>query len=139
MYHIIYLSSARDLFSKEQLLALLAKSRANNALLDITGILLYREGNFIQLLEGQTEAVRALYHKIARDPRHHGAIILLEGPVAERDFPDWSMAFRDLSLATETTVPGFSQFLNNPFNADDFTKDPSQVKSLLQIFKKNQL
>lgn len=139
MYHIIYLSSATELFSKTELLALLEKSRVNNARLGITGILLYRDGNIIQLLEGEAAAVRSLYQKIARDPRHRGVIILLEGPVAERDFPDWSMAFRDLNLKAETDLPGFSPFLNTSLTPAEFVEKPSQVKSLLQIFKKNML
>jgi len=127
------------LFSQAELLALLGKSRANNEKLGITGIMLYRDGNFIQLLEGEAGDVRALYQKIKRDRRHGGVIVLLEGSVAERDFPDWSMAFRDLSLAENNSLPGFNQFINLPLNTDVFKHNSSQVRTLLNVFKRNTL
>ena len=53
MFYTVYVSSAVDLFSDEELLKLLDVSRKNNQALDVTGMLLYKGGNFMQFLEGE--------------------------------------------------------------------------------------
>jgi Sensors of blue-light using FAD len=63
-------------FSTEELTDLLRKSRDNNAALGITGMLLYKDGNFMQVLEGDEERVRALATKVSQDRRHRGFIQL---------------------------------------------------------------
>ncbi len=64
MFFLVYVSSATRPFSGEDLRALLATCRKNNAELGVTGMLLYKDGNFMQVLEGDEEAVRGLYEKI---------------------------------------------------------------------------
>jgi hypothetical protein len=135
MYHIIYLSSASYLFSTAELQALLEQARVKNARLAITGILLYRDGNFMQLLEGEPAVVEALYQTILRDARHTGSIRVLDGEIAERAFPEWTMAYQDLSLRTESNLPGFNQFLNTPLTGAEFAQKPNQVRKLLNLFK----
>ena len=137
MFHIAYLSTATELFTKADLLALLEQSRIKNARLGITGILLYRGGNILQLMEGEEPVVRKLMQTIEADRRHYGIIVLLQEAVAGREYPDWSMAFRDLGLAAETAVPGFNQFLNTPLTAEEFAQQPSRVRTLLKLFKSN--
>jgi len=77
-------------------------------------MLLYKDGNFMQAIEGDEDVVRALHARIALDPRHRGLITLLEGSVPERQFPDWSMGFQNLDAGDAQSVPGYSQFLNTP-------------------------
>ena len=54
---LIYGSAAVDPFTEPELIALLEKSRANNQSLGVTGMLVYRDGNFLQVLEGEAEQV----------------------------------------------------------------------------------
>lgn len=70
MFFLVYVSSAVRPFSRSDLEDLPATSRDNNAELGITGMLLYRDDNFMQILEGEEGPVRALYDKIGNDPRH---------------------------------------------------------------------
>ena len=72
---------------------LLEHARRNNEKAGVTGMLLYKDGNFMQVLEGEERVVQALSAKIGRDPRHEKMVTLLEGPLAEREFSDWSMGF----------------------------------------------
>lgn len=137
MIFMIYVSSATHLFSKSELITLLAKSRENNMKLNITGMLLYKDGNFMQVLEGKEETVRSLYIKIASDPRHQGIITLLEGPLEERQFPDWSMGFSDLTEEEALSIPGYSKFLKTPLTEKEFSSNPSRCQELLLLFKKN--
>lgn len=96
---IVYASRAISPFDHDRLVALLAQSRTSNARDDITGMLVYRAPDFIQILEGPDAAVRTLLERIHRDPRHTDVRILLEEQAAERKFATWSMGY-------EPTVPG---------------------------------
>ncbi len=136
MLFLVYVSSATLLFPGEDLRALLATSRKNNAELGGTGMLLYKDGNFMQVLEGEEGAVRALYDKIGADPRHKGEITLRQGFTEERQFPDWSMGFRDLQSPEARAVPGYSEFLNTPLSGREFSGDPTRTQKLLLTFKK---
>lgn len=138
MYYLVYASSAVAPFTKDDLRALLATSRANNAELGVTGMLLYKDGNFMQALEGGELTVRDLYAKIASDPRHKGEIILLQGTTEGRQFPDWSMGFRDLTTpeAHASEAVGYSEFLNAPLTGREFSGDPSRAQRLLLTFKR---
>lgn len=96
MHHIIYLSQATVPFEEVHLEQLLAQARAFNAQHDVTGILLYGNEQFMQLLEGEEATVRALYTHISQDPRHHDVTTYDDKPVARRSFADWRMAFQPL-------------------------------------------
>lgn len=137
MYQIVYVSSATVRFTTPDLFDLLAKSRANNARAGVSGMLLFRDGNFMQALEGPEEAVRATYERIGRDPRHAGAMVLLRGPVEARQFSEWSMGFRDLAAPSARAAAGFSEFLNTPLTGAEFAADPSRAQRLLLSFKAN--
>lgn len=101
MYHLVYISSARPGLGRAQIRSLLDKSRRKNAMLGITGLMLYHEGKILQVLEGEERAVRALYEIIQADPRHSGCTVLLEEPTPSRQYPHWPMTFRDLGAADQ--------------------------------------
>jgi hypothetical protein len=136
MIALLYVSSAVKAFSKDELVELLATARDNNARLGITGLLLYKDGNFMQMLEGEPEKVGALADKIAADPRHRGLAVLYKAPIEERQFPDWAMGFRDLRSPEVKELPGFSDFLNTPLTGAEFSSDPTRCEKLLLCFKR---
>ncbi len=107
----------------------------SNTAAGISGLLLHEGGNFMQLLEGPEKAIKALMVKISRDPRHEGIITLLQGPLKEREFPEWSMAFREISSPETRALPGFSEFLNLPLDSSEFKSNPSRSLRLLLNFK----
>src|SRR5208282_515145 len=128
MFSLVYVSSATKPFSKSELLELLEKSRKNNTSLEISGMLLYKDGNFMQVLEGEEQLVRSLYTKISADPRHKGTLALLQSVEEKRQFADWSMGFRDLNSPEVAATPGFNDFLNVPLTAEEFSAKPSRAK-----------
>lgn len=136
VFSLTYASAATRELSKADLNQLLAQCRKNNAELGITGMLLYKDGNFMQVLEGEEGAVRSLYAKISRDPRHKG-YILLQSTLQERQFPDWSMGFRDLESEEARSNPAYSEFLNTPLTGKEFSANPSRSQKLLLSFKKS--
>ena len=134
MLSLTYVSSATDLLSTEELVDLLAQSRAANERRGITGMLLYRDGNILQCLEGPEDAVRSAYDVISRDPRHRGVLVLVEEQVAERSFADWSMGFKDLSGTELAEVDGYSDFLRS--GELDYLGDRAEpVFHLIQVFR----
>jgi Sensors of blue-light using FAD len=135
MYFLTYVSAAVSLFTNEQLRDLLVVCERNNRRDEITGLLLYKDGNFMQVLEGTEAVVRQAHERIASDPRHGGLITLLQGPQGERQFPDWSMGFRDLGT-TSLKPAGYSEFLNSPLTGREFAANPSRAQKLLLTFKK---
>lgn len=94
MRRIVYLSTATALMSDDELMSILRQSRENNLRDQVTGLLLYSGGNFIQLLEGDAEAVGKVYARIEHDPRHHGCLQMVDAPASERLFAQWAMGFR---------------------------------------------
>ncbi|HEU6447499.1 MAG TPA: BLUF domain-containing protein [Verrucomicrobiae bacterium] len=137
LFQIVYTSTASVPLSREELRELLKGSHERNARAGITGLLLYKDGNFMQALEGGEIAVKNLFTKICDDRRHHGILTLIEGPIEHRQFPDSSMAFRDLNHEASRDIAGYSEFLNTPLNGDLLRKDLSRCERLLLLFKKN--
>jgi hypothetical protein len=112
MHYLVYVSSAVTPFSRQEQENLLSQCRERNLRDGITGLLLYKDGNFMQMLEGDKGAVEASFQRIKTDPRHHGIIRLIQGEVSSRDFSDWSMGFRDLGSPQIERIAGYSEFLN---------------------------
>ena len=136
LYFLVYVSVASGDLGEQQLLEILRVSRDNNARDGITGMLLYKDRRFMQLLEGPETAVCAAYARIARDMRHEEPTILLEGPLEERDFADWSMGFQVLDGEAARSIPGYSPFLDLRFSVFDFASDPSRAHQLLRVFRR---
>jgi hypothetical protein len=135
MFFLVYVSSAVTPFTPSELVDLLAQSHENNRQSNVSGMLLYKDGNFMQVLEGEEEVVRALYHKIGLDPRHRGLLTLLQGSLSARQFPEWSMGYRDLNAGDVLNMPGYSEFLNTPLTDPRFASDPTRAQRLLTTFK----
>lgn len=93
MRAIAYVSSATWNLLHEELEQIVADSRGRNAESGVTGVLLYCDGNFMQYLEGPDDAVLATWERIRRNERHYQLNELMNQPIAEREFPDWTMGF----------------------------------------------
>jgi hypothetical protein len=137
MYHLIYTSYATEQFDEVKLIDLLQQARENNRTLDITGMLLYVNGKFMQVLEGKRQTVIDLYTHISNDTRHKRVTVLLEGESPDRIFDRWSMGFKNLNDEDFKNLSGFQDtdafFLNQ-----NLTEESSLVMIFLQLFyKKN--
>ncbi|MGB5215245.1 MAG: BLUF domain-containing protein [Anderseniella sp.] len=114
MYHLIYVSQATRPMSEKDLAAVLEKSRDYNTEDGITGLLIYKftpsenRANFMQLLEGPEDKVLAAFARIEADKRHHTKVVLEQGEISDRNFPDWSMGFRNADAADLENFDGYS-------------------------------
>jgi hypothetical protein len=93
MLQIVYISTARHVFTKEELDGVLLKSRVNNGRVGVTGLLVCGGKRFLQVLEGPEEAVAATYERIKADPRHFAMVPLSIKQVEKREFGAWSMGY----------------------------------------------
>ncbi len=124
MYEIIYSSVAAIHLSAKDITNILHSAQDFNARHHITGCLLYHNGEFLQVLEGDKEIVQALYQKIALDPRHTHSKILAEGDKEERAFDQWQMAFHQLS-EDDIEHMGRELFVDNFITFSDMVKKPT--------------
>ncbi len=130
---LTYVSSATSLFEPEDLVGLLGQARSANQDQGITGMLLYRGGNIIQVLEGEESAVEQTFSRIAVDQRHRGVLVLQRDQQPRRFFAQWSMGFRDVAGAAYG-IEGYSRFLSEPVSRG-LGDSASAAFALLTVFR----
>jgi len=94
MHAIAYVSAASWNLLDEQVEHIVAESRRLNALNGVTGVLLYCDGNFMQYIEGEEDAVVETFVRIRASESHCQLNELMNQPILEREFGDWAMASR---------------------------------------------
>lgn len=94
LHSLVYVSSAVEPVTVEKLAYLLRRAQARNLAHDVTGVLLFDAGNFMQYIEGPREGLVEVYRHIKRDPMHAGIIELCSEQSASRSFADWAMGVR---------------------------------------------
>ena len=141
LFSLTYISTATRPMTENDLLAILATAREFNPTQDITGMLLYRKGLFIQNLEGDQPKVMNLYSKIEQDERHRSVLVIDSGYITQRNFSEWSMGFRDLGTVDVSDLDGYTDFLDRPYeHAKARTRRGlGRAMSLLEMFKGRQM
>lgn len=115
---LMYVSTASGPVDAAALDNILATARAANSQMNVTGILLYRRGQFYQYLEGPESAVREVYRRIAGDPRHTDLRVLVDHEVSERRFATWTMGYEPLRSASSVVPSGFRDTFADLSDAD---------------------
>jgi hypothetical protein len=138
---LVYASRAVVGFGLDDLDELLAHSRRANAVAGVTGLLLFKDHRFLQLLEGPATAVREKMAFIAEDPRHEHVTVLLEEDVPTRQFPEWTMGYAAEDTLQRAEVPGHrTTFDDIDFIPDDHRLGPNlpELRELLRWFREHQ-
>lgn len=110
-YFILYVSYATRDFSQNELELLWKKSADKNANLNISGMLLYLNQRFIQVLEGEKDLVMSLYSEIQQDKRHENVMTIIDGQIAKRNFENWSMGFHHINASEEKYISAGARIL----------------------------
>lgn len=110
---LAYTSVAAHDMTHAELIGLLKNARENNKKRDVTGMLLYMDGCFFQVLEGERKVIDDLYEKISRDTRHHHVMKLIEEPLEDRGFSAWTMGYQHITREELSTITGLSDFLDH--------------------------
>ena len=93
-YSVVYLSSARTNLTKEDIDEIMNISQVNNISLNISGFLVYHEGTFLQLLEGEEKNVKMIYNRVLIDDRHKNIIPVLDQETSARFFDFYHSGFK---------------------------------------------
>jgi hypothetical protein len=138
LHCLVYTSVANKKMSDEDLKKLLVKIRAKNSLVNITGMLLYLDPFFLQVLEGEANMLDELFNIIKQDSRHHKVSLIYKKPLEERVFSNWTMGFNRVNAESLDTVEGFSDFWRRP-TSEFFSGSPNVVENLLERFRNETL
>lgn len=133
-FRYVYASAAVKPFTAIELRELLLKARTKNSHLGITGLLLYHQRSFFQILEGKEEAVAPLFEVIGRDPRHERVLLLSKTVEDERSFGTWSMGFVDVDRVS-VKLPGFMELLDAKSSFLDLQGDSKLLAKLIDGFQ----
>lgn len=109
---------------------ILMTSRRNNAKGELVGGLYYGNNRFFQYLEGDEAEVRKTYNRILQDDRHRNVVTLIEEPLPERTFSNWSMKYVPLSRDVQRFLE--SQGLES-FEPASFTSD--QCEQMIELIR----
>lgn len=131
---LAYTSIANHHMTHEELLTLLAQSRKNNLPTEITGMLLYMEGCFFQVIEGQADQLEMLFEKISKDPRHHDIMKLIFEPIEARCFNNWTMGFQHITREELSSITGLTDFLDREKNGFD-GMEKTRARQLIEFFR----
>ena len=108
LFSLMYVSKKVDNFEVKDLIQILHKARENNKRRDVTGVLIYNKGYFLQILEGDMAIVNSLFNGlILKDTRHENVAVLSQNFITQRDFANWDMGFYG------TTSPDSYNLLGN--------------------------
>ena len=134
MYYLIYLSSSVKPMNHDQLSTLLQQCRDNNQKNGVTGMLLYQNGTFMQMLEGDKQVILDLYDEIRKDDRHTGFHTVLAGEIAKRNFEDWSMGF--FNMDKEGDLPKYRDYIEENLALRSFEADSQDAYEFMIMFNK---
>ena len=113
LIHCIYASRATGIPSEADIQRLLERARHNNEERGITGMLLFIEDSFFQVLEGDAEIVDRTYESIVRDTRHDRVTQIIREPISKRSFGDWSMGFAAVQRMDAQQAIGENDFFGS--------------------------
>ncbi|STX29241.1 regulatory protein (GGDEF domain) [Legionella beliardensis] len=91
LYHLIYKSEAKKPLDACELTELAKLARFKNFIYQLSGLLIYSEQRFFQVLEGKLSSIELIYQKIEEDDRHENIVLLTKEPIASRTFWRWNM------------------------------------------------
>lgn len=122
LYSLVYTSTASRPLSTSDLERILTTARRKNLEEQVTGLLLFNEGQFMQYLEGPKTGVIKIFELICKSSVHEQILEVSRQSLTVREYGDWSMAFladvnpESLPLASEDA--SLRRHLEAPTGAD---------------------
>lgn len=135
-YEILYSSVATSNLEREELESIAEVSQRNNRKTGVSGILVYNNREFLQLLEGPMEQVLDLMDKISKDPRHSYIRVIWQHEIDHRGFESWDMGLVDMEGIDEMLEDGYLVYAKKNFSEVEQTEYNTTGKSLLHVLTK---
>lgn len=98
---LIYVSNRKSNCTEQEIEKILESCKKNNPPLGITGVLLYNDKVFLQLVEGEYKIIIDTYDKIKNDDRHEKCVMLSCGIIKEKSFSSWNMGLKKIDNTIE--------------------------------------
>lgn len=133
LIQLTYASRTSTILGPGDVKDILRSSARNNTAAGVTGALCLSNGIFLQQLEGDRQAVNALYHRILKDPRHREPAILDFSEIVVRQFGDWSMG---LIAATQENRQLFLKYASTA-EFDPYKMSPSTLRAFFTDVMQN--
>lgn len=130
-YCITYFSTAVESTTEADIMDIVAFSRTKNERLGITGVLLYLNGQIVQVLEGQQSIIENLYKSIQVDPRHTNVRTVISHPIGQRLFSHWYMGYEMLTTQQYDEVRGLL-----PLESQDMVSPDAQQPVILRMLQR---
>ena len=131
MYRLIYVSTAVEGLTDDDIESILNASQSNNDERYLTGFLAHNERAFMQALEGERREVLDIYDRIKTDDRHSGVVQIIGEPIERRAFPDWTMNYHRVD-----DKEGSSTMVLRQDDTIDALLNPDMPRDLLYLFSK---
>lgn len=128
---MIYASRASEIFIPTDIVTILESSNRNNLPMDLTGVLFFQNGFFLQALEGPRSAVNQLYQRLLDDPRHDDVEVLSSTDISDdrRLFGQWTMKNVAPHLVSEQL-----KAYSNGKQFNPYLLNAEQAQTLLHVF-----
>ncbi|WP_321515561.1 BLUF domain-containing protein [Marinifilum fragile] len=136
LIHIVYVSFSRNQLSELELDELLSEIRPKNLATGVTGLLLYNDEIFIQVIEGESDTIHDLYDRLQKDKRHTNIVKILEERIDQRSFPNWSMGYQKLSKEDSKDLPGFTDVMSSNDIRERLKQSSQAIVDLIVKFMK---
>ena len=129
-YQIIYSSESATPMQSDDLEDILEQARDNNAEQGITGALVYCDGVFLQIIEGEFSTIQDLMSRISRDVRHETVTVLRHAEIQAPAFGKWDMAYVSATPAQVANWAGISESTAVPDVLSSMRKDSAKLTHL---------
>ena len=134
---LVYVSRETEPCTDDDLAAILTGARGFNAENNVTGMLVYYNGSFMQVIEGTASAIEDTLGRIQKDRRHHSIVTVSHQTIPEREFGAWRMSFVDTGGLPEELLTEFVAFQKLEQQLREKEPQPhSLARKLLLSFKK---
>lgn len=131
MFTMVYKSQAEENLDDAAIEKIVQDTKARNKKKNITGFFLYHAGEFIQLLEGEENAVKALFDKIKKDQRHRKVRVLSMEESVLRIFANWSMIYSKIKDTDPRDQSKKRQLFDTIFHSSNAVFAPGNSKLVL--------
>lgn len=132
---LTYISAAPRNLSPMALIDILETSRRKNPANNVTGLLVFQNSIFVQVLEGDERDVDATFQRIEKDERHQNVKVIERVSIERRAFPGWSMGFKNLDAMDAKEAGNLREFLNNPLTPTNAYQRPDMIVRLVETIK----
>lgn len=127
-FAISYVSTAIKDLPPDEVVKILEETQIRNKKHGVNGLLIYSDGNFFEVIEGEEIKIKNLFKIIREDTRHKNIIMIFEKEVDKPFFED-----KDANFISEDTQYRSMNLRNFSYYIKDL--DQATQKTVINILK----